>query len=272
MMTRSVLCLLVPTLVSLSCVRQKRPVIEPEPSTQVPADLADPIVQVNGDADESQNSTKIPEADDSQTQSTLPLVFEKRSFAPYARDLENLKYKFSYLAKKEEGDLTFTDNKAKLNIKGLKHGEKGSLILEIYEGVVLKLKGELKDLELKQGSNAVKIILNPVDSGSTDLTINVTLEEEDPDSGNDTGDGPTQLTYVDVKSIIERKCVRCHTGSAVKPELGIYPYSSEAQENSRIVDAVIRTSKSGSMPKSGEKVTTQEVAKIEKWKQDGLKP
>jgi hypothetical protein len=114
---------------------------------------------------------------------TLPLAITKKQLAPYALDLANLSYKFSYLATNQADKITFdAAGKAQLQFKNLEAGKAGTLTLEILEGTTVKLRGVAENVTLTKGqNNQVALTLKNVDAGnnggSTDLTIDVTLDD-----------------------------------------------------------------------------------------------
>ncbi len=122
-----------------------------------------------------------------QVASSIPITLDAKQLKQrYALDTTNLTYHFKYQATDTTGAITFTADKATLTFSGLKANEKSDLVLELLQGNVVKLRGEVKDLILSAGAQRIDLKLSPVDGNGGDLTIDVTTDQ--PASGS-TGTG-----------------------------------------------------------------------------------
>lgn len=168
-----------------SCTREKRgiEVVSPkQPATQ-------PIVGNPG------NGTIGAGAE-------VPVVLQEKELKPYVDNTANLTYKFTFLAVALQDKIAFdAAGTAKIVAKGLPAGQPGSVVLEIYEGAVLKLRGAVDNVTLAAGSNnnlnlklaKVDGSVNPNPGGTggtvTDLTIDVTLDNGTGGNGNPGSNG-----------------------------------------------------------------------------------
>ncbi len=131
----------------------------------------------------------------------VPVVLQERELKAYVDNTANLSYKFTYLAVTQQDKIAFdAAGTAKIVAKGLPAGQAGSVVLEIYEGAVLKLRGAVDNVTLTAGSNnnlnlklaKVDGNVNPNPGGTgtvTDLTIDVTLDNGAGGNGNPGSNG-----------------------------------------------------------------------------------
>lgn len=174
----SIVLLMTASLALSACTsRSPRPVqVEPQPITKDSSknpDIVGPGDAVDPNAETVSASTEVRQAD---------LVAANANI-----DLNNLKYKFSYLTKAQEDKITFdTAGKATITFRDLPAGTAGTVSLEILEGATVKFRGTAENVTLTAGqANSLKIELKAVDGGggsnpgggnnTTDLTLEVTL-------------------------------------------------------------------------------------------------
>lgn len=80
--------------------------------------------------------------------------------------------------------------------------------------------------------------------------------------------------FVDVKPILERHCVECHTYGA-DLDLSSFPFVGGGGDSARITDRMLRrvSSTPVSMPPGNRpKLSSQEIATLRAWRDGGLKP
>jgi hypothetical protein len=113
------------------------------------------------------------------------IVLRQSDFANY--DTSALTYKFTYLTYTQgPAAINFTNGAYTLTIQGLPAGLSGNVVLEIYDGPTLVLRGETDNVTLAPGSNTpINLVLKAV--GGSTLTVNVST---DP-SALSTGGGGT---------------------------------------------------------------------------------
>ena len=157
--------------------------------------------------DQSQRNNPVVPWSDQQGQNigndrqTVSMSFNESDLkSKFNLNTANLSYKFSYLDRTENNTISFTGGRATITISRLKPNTPGTVSLEIYEGAVLKLKGEKQSFVLTPGQNTLQLELVRVGSPTppqnnnnngpnvlppqqdTSLTINVTLEGTTPDN------------------------------------------------------------------------------------------
>ena len=113
---------------------------------------------------------------------------EQQLKSAYAIDTTNMTYKFEYLGKSQQGAISFVNSKATLTFKDLPSEQSGTVKLELLEASVVKLSATQDNVVLKKGvPNQISLKLVPttnpiVNPSTTDLSIDVTLDEKTPDT------------------------------------------------------------------------------------------
>jgi len=103
------------------------------------------------------------------------------SLEKYRIDLNNARYKFTYLEVAKEDALTFTNGTATITIPGLPPNREGTVSLEVLEGGTLKLRGSQPNVKLSATTaNNLSITLQPVDGSNPNpivvpMTTSVTI-------------------------------------------------------------------------------------------------
>lgn len=300
MMNRSTYTLLALAFLATACTT-RRASVEPQPTTtKRPADSGD-------GAGRSSDRPETP-SDGSQGAS-LPVNLDEKAIQQFVDDTTKLSYKFSYATKQSEGDIQFTAGKAKLTLADLPTGVESDLTLDIYEGAVLRLKGEIKKLTLTANMPAVDLALQAVGGGNVaDLTLEVVIgstggsgggtqppgnggggnnpppsggnnpppsggNNPPPSGGGGTGNGPSFAR--EVKPLLDRYCAECHHGGARAPDLSAFPFkgATSASEQAAVVAKILASIDAGRMPPAPrDRMTQAEVDAIRAWDRGGLTP
>lgn len=97
-----------------------------------------------------------------------------------------LSYRFTYLTYAKSDVLTFNAGKATLAFSGLPANQSGDMVLEISDGLILKLRGSAAAVTLKSGqTNVVNIVVAAVspgngggngNTGMTNVNVNVSFD------------------------------------------------------------------------------------------------
>ncbi len=232
--------------------------------------------------------------------SSIPIELKASELkAKYGLDTANLTYHFIYQTIDTTGPIKFTGDTATLNFTGLKPNEKGHLALEVLQGGVVKLRGELVDLVLQPGAVRLPLVMKPV-GGQTggDLTIEVTIEGPTTGGGTDTSTETTATTGTttgttvttgtttstgttitvnpgtgtgpsfakDIKPILDKNCAECHHAGGTLPDLSILPSAD-------VANTIIQLVTNKAMPKAPrDPLSGSEISKITDWKNAGRNP
>jgi len=86
-------------------------------------------------------------------------------------DMDNLKYRFSFLTIRREEELKFENGRASIKISGLPTGEKGDIVFEILENNVVRLRGVDSDRTLNPGRNTSNIKMELVGAGELEVDL-----------------------------------------------------------------------------------------------------
>jgi hypothetical protein len=254
-----------------------------------------PATQVGGESGVDENEGKVP------------VTLYEKAFAANNLNTQNMGWKFSYLNVVREGTLNFTNGRAEILIDKLPKGQAGDLKLEILEASLVRYEGILRNQVLNAGTNDLTINLVPV-GGTAELMIQITVGQSNgtpqvpapitspvPSPGPSPGVSPIVtgpgalpspnttpnpapnttlgLTWSkDVKKIIDRSCVECHSTGGRSPNLAAWPFGT-SEASAAIVDRVIAVSVGGTMPPAPrDRLSAAEIDTIRRWKAEGLKP
>ena len=214
-------------------------------------------------------------------QSSIPVKLEERVFRRYAIDTSKMKYMFTYLEVSMNGDISFANGNATIQLTNLPSGRSGNLTLELLEGTASKFKGSLADQVMQPGVNQLSMSLKPVDA-SANIDVNIG-NGSGSGTGGSTGGGtggsstdPNALTYSrDIKSILDNNCSECHHTGGRSPDFSSFPFGGNSADQNAVVSKLINVSSGSgaSMPPSPRsKLSTTDLDKITLWKSQGLNP
>lgn len=240
-------------LVLAACATKPRQIetTGPRPGNQIPPRGDEPQWRPS-DGDEGSASvvTEIPQAE----------------LSKYLDPNAKLSYKFSYLAVDKSGDITFADNKARIEITELPINQSGTMKMEMFENGTLKLEGTKENVTLKAGPNSLSMSLRQVTGGGENnggennggngntgaSTADLVLTLEITSSGGE-DPGPTPPTggainfQSDILPLAQSYCSDCHS------KLGLPVPDNEAYYKSRGNGLISRLNKSAgnTMPQRG---------------------
>lgn len=103
-----------------------------------------------------------PQLNQSGSGSIAATLYEASLKNDFNVDTANLNYRFSYLGKSDSGSVRFVNGSARIGLSGLQPNQSGTVILEIYEGQTLRLKGETANVSLQPGANNLSMTLRLV--------------------------------------------------------------------------------------------------------------
>lgn len=225
---------------------------------------------------------------------TLPVRFEEAALrSTFQVATESLSFKFQYIDIVRQGPLTFTNGSAEIKIQGLPVGKTGLLKLEIFESSKLVIFGEKANVTLQAGTNSEKLVLSKVGENSRgDISIELRLDnirslidgtptppapgpgtnplpgEQDPaptDPPNRFGQ-ELDATGKTAMAILMKHCSECH--HAGRPnDFTQLPFRSASSNDSKVIlQKIIATAESGTMPpQPRDRLTAEEIATLKAW-------
>lgn len=222
---------------------------------------------------------------------TLPVRFEEASLrSTFQVATESLSYRFQYIDIVRQGPLTFINGSAEIKIQGLPVGKSGLLKLEIYEASKLAIIGEKANVTLQAGANSEKLVLSKVDENSRGgISIDLKLDNirslidgtplpPTPPSPGPTPGAPDPIDppsgpqpELDAKgqaamAVIIKHCSECHHSG--RPNVFTQlPFKSATSNDSKVImQKIIATSESGTMPpQPRDRLTAEEIATLKAW-------
>jgi hypothetical protein len=221
---------------------------------------------------------QVPPADDPQWRpsdgddgyATVVTEIPQEVLTKYLDPNARLEYKFSYLTAEKSGNITFADNKARIEITELPINQTGTMKMEMFENGTLKLEGTKESVTLKSGPNSLSMSLRQVggdnnnggnnnggnnnggnnNGGSTTADLVLSLEiipegSTDPGTTPPTGGGINFQN--DILPLARSYCLDCHA------RLGLAAPDNEAYFKGRGNGLISRLNKSASntMPQRG---------------------
>lgn len=151
------------------CERSPSKINPPNPNTKKPSNDGSKIPSDTDDGKDSING-----------QSALKTTLYAQSLSSLGINVNALSYKFSYLTVSKSDAIKFVDDKAELSFAALPSKQSGTLVLEIYEGTKLQLKGTKEGLSLEPGSQKIDLKLQFVGSvnpATSDLVVSIEIDQ-----------------------------------------------------------------------------------------------